>query len=70
MAEGRSYCTVRVTVVLVLALLDAAVTVIVDVPAGVPLFLGAEYPPPHPATATTMPIANSNAHVANVGVRL
>lgn len=58
------------TVVFVVALPEAAVTVTVEVPAGVPLFFGDEDPPPQPAIASSIITVSRNAHVANAGVRL
>jgi hypothetical protein len=56
------YCTVNVTVVVCTSEPDVAVTVIVDVPAGVPVGGGGVELPPHPA----MVIASSAASVMNL----
>ena len=58
------YCTVNVTVVVCTSEPDVAVTVIIDVPAGVPVGGGgAVPPPPHPemasSAATMMNIAGA-----------
>lgn len=60
----RYYCTVSVTVVVCTSDPDAALTVIVDVPAGVPVGGGGVIvpPPPHPA----MVMASRSASVTNI----